>query len=679
MDKTSYLRYSFLLSDSGATTFNTNLKKLIMLVLAERYGEGLIVHEIVQAIQNKFGIEFTDTEIVSAIRNSNKEILLLEKKDDPVYNRYDLTPKAYEKIHDQDTSVTLKSFVRRFLDASPDVEMEEDKVHDLLVHFFYISFNSNVENILALLNKKDIPLAQDSFDCFQNNEKMVINSFLDWQNQEKDELIYNIISCCYNYCLLTVRKNESSFKDVLKGKVFYLDANIIFRLMGINKEERQNVVQNFIRRCKEMGIKIKYTNVTLGEINNTIEHYVGNIKKWLHQQQPICTDAMRAISGKYANLDFYDQYVRWIRNGNRTGDYTGFIKYLKKIALTAVRDFELDSFSVFNASSQRGKFEGWCRQFKEYKEQRSRAAYEGAIEADINNFMHLLERNQSEGKVSFLEVQNYIITADHYFVNWAREILPNVIPVVVLPSVWYTIILRFFGRTSDDYMAFSQFLHQRLSEKSEVDLRLPALCNKILQLQESASMKEEIAFEVSDKLQTKYRDIEDPDEILQDAMESITERKIKDVEERKSVENLEEQEKLRTEYEKKIMESGSEKYQEGADAGRLEGVQAERERIIRQYAEQETNRIYPWLWIITVLIWLVIILGILGVILCGFLCESPLRDRIVDVSNLIVLFFTVIPIAGAIYIFRVPFCSLNKEKILKKYTQKGEEKFNVQQ
>ena len=69
----------------------------------------------------------------------------------------------------------------------------------------------------------------------------------------------------------------------------------------------------------------------------------------------------------------------------------------------------------------------------------------------------------------------------------------------------------------------------------------------------------------------------------------------------------------------------------------------------------------------------------MGVILCGFLCESPLRDRIVDVSNLIVLFFTVIPIAGAIYIFRVPFCSLNKEKILKKYTQKGEEKFNVQQ
>lgn len=676
MDKTSYLRYSFLLSGSNATTFNTNLRKLITLVLAERYGEGLIIHEIIKSIQEKFGIEFTDAEIVSAIRSrGNKEIILIERKEDPVYNRYDLTPKTYEKISGQDTSVTLKNFVKEFLKATPDIEMGEDEIQELLIQFFYATFNSNAQNILALLNKKDILLSQGSFDNFQNNEKIIINKFLDWQNQKKDELIYKIISCCYNYCLLTVRKDENAFRDVLKGKVFYVDANIIFRLMGINKEERQNAIQNFVRRCKEIGIKLKYTNVTWGEVNSTIEHYVEIIRKLLHQQTPICTDAMRRMSGKYANLDFYDQYVRWVRDGNRVGDYVAFTKYLKKMAITAVRNFECETFPVYNTSQERGKFEDWCERFKGYKKQRSRAAYEGAIEADINNFMYLLEKNSSNGKVSFLDVKYYIITADHYFVNWAKEMLPNVIPVVVLPSVWYTIMLRFFGRTSDDYMAFGQFLHQRLGEDGEVDSRLPELCNKILRMQEDVSIKEEIVFEISDNLQTKYQDIEDPNEILQDAIDSIMQRKIEEVESRKNIEISEEKRKLKEEYEKKTKECESKKYDEGVISGREEGIEEEHKRMIQRRAEKKVEENYPLFQKLNFVMWAAIIIGLLGLILFVCFGKGQVRDGIIAVIELIGVLCSMLVIPGAFFVYKNWFCSLDKERLLKKYIKQCEKEF----
>ena len=47
-------------------------------------------------------------------------------------------------------------------------------------------------------------------------------------------MLYEIVSFAVDYCRLTVKKDKANFATFLKGKTFYLDTNIIFRMMGLN-------------------------------------------------------------------------------------------------------------------------------------------------------------------------------------------------------------------------------------------------------------------------------------------------------------------------------------------------------------------------------------------------------------------------------------------------------------
>ena len=57
----------------------------------------------------------------------------------------------------------------------------------------------------------------------------------------------------------------------------------------------------------------------------------------------------------------------------------------------------------------------------------------------------------------------YMISADQSFIAFATDYVDGV-QIVVLPSVWLTIMLRFCGRTEDDYKAFVSFMRIRNNE-----------------------------------------------------------------------------------------------------------------------------------------------------------------------------------------------------------------------
>ena len=68
---------------------------------------------------------------------------------------------------------------------------------------------------------------------------------------------------------------------MLKGKKFYIDANVIYRLMGINNESRRKAMKEFVEKCRETGIELLYTNVTYKELTETFVYYVDKIKQVL--------------------------------------------------------------------------------------------------------------------------------------------------------------------------------------------------------------------------------------------------------------------------------------------------------------------------------------------------------------------------------------------------------------
>ena len=76
---------------------------------------------------------------------------------------------------------------------------------DLLKEYLYFCFNSNKNSILALLDN-----VKENGEQFKKSESDIklINLFLNWEDEEKNKFVYNIVSYGYVYCSLTVKKDE---------------------------------------------------------------------------------------------------------------------------------------------------------------------------------------------------------------------------------------------------------------------------------------------------------------------------------------------------------------------------------------------------------------------------------------------------------------------------------------
>ncbi|WP_417053822.1 hypothetical protein [Dysosmobacter sp.] len=140
-------------------------------------------------------------------------------------------------------------------------------------------------------------------------EITTINEFITWDNSKKNSIIYRLIAICYEYCMLTIKKDNMLSAELFRGKRFYLDANIIFRMAGINNEERKTVTQNFVRHCQEASIELYCTTATLDEIYRVVAAQVGFIKGIAGSSMPVSSSMLELSSGHLKLTPFTHGYL----------------------------------------------------------------------------------------------------------------------------------------------------------------------------------------------------------------------------------------------------------------------------------------------------------------------------------------------------------------------------------
>jgi len=252
----NHLRLSLTLDDNNATTIQANIVKLIEAVLYAKNNESLTIDKISESIRQMFNLEFEQNELIKAINKSRSSDFIRIDNQDPIYHLYRLTPKRYEIVKSKISFSEVDRLLKEFIDYSQrDINFIDFK--ELILNFLYQAFSSDVRIIQCLMNGEYSGIINNAAnsEAFSNEEKALINSFLNWPNRNKDKFVYNSVSCGYEYCMLSLKK-DNSFKYIFSGKVFYLDSNVIFRLMGLNKAERRNTMQVFIEKCNNVGIKI---------------------------------------------------------------------------------------------------------------------------------------------------------------------------------------------------------------------------------------------------------------------------------------------------------------------------------------------------------------------------------------------------------------------------------------
>ncbi len=540
MEKKDFLRLSLILNDNQSTTFRSKLKRLITEVLREHYGDGMTIQEIVIELRDNFTLEFSINEILSIIKGDEKTFVIKHKNSDQILNKYDLSIFAYTKASERSGGVSLTQIINDFLSTkTQDISVEQ--AEDLILRFLFIEFNEDTENLLNYMNKSiSVPIPNENFS---DEEKTFIDSFLSWDNKNKNKFIFNALSSSIDYCMITAQRDTRLIKDMFFNKTFYLDTNIIFRLAGINKQERQINAEAFIKKCKEANITIKYTNLVEEEIDNTVEYYVDSLAKTLGSHQHISPEAYALLSNNSVNDDFYKEYVLWVKDtANTAGNYSAFKSYLKKKIHKTLAKFEYEAIHTYNYRYK--NFDELTCDFYEYKRKNHRNPSRQSIQTDINHYLFLKEKNGNKGHASFIDLNSYMITEDRSFVNWSKEYYPNTVPMVMLSSLWYSILLKFSSRTENDYVSFSQFIKFNLQiECKPFDKRRSDILYKILSLDESTEIKDEVIYDINSKLKTDYQD-KDIDYIISTSHATITDRKIFEVNrQRDEQENKKEQQR----------------------------------------------------------------------------------------------------------------------------------------
>lgn len=86
-------------------------------------------------------------------------------------------------------------------------------------------------------------------------------------------------------------------------------------------------------------------------------------------------------------------------------------------------------------------------------------------EYDAQNILWV-ERKRGDCSNNLFDTKNYFLSSDKSLYFWDYSRIQSQIPVVMPPSQWIGIILRYIERTDDDYRSFISFLTMKTSEQN---------------------------------------------------------------------------------------------------------------------------------------------------------------------------------------------------------------------
>lgn len=449
LTRDKFFRLNFILQDNAATTNRTYLSKIIEYILFDS-GAALSINDIQNRIVEKTSLQFSEDELFRSLSKSIKDRTVVK-----IHDEFLLEPKFRERIKKERT---LEEEIKEIVsEAINDLELSctIQELYVLITRYLYYCFNTNKNLLLSLIGHY---ISDDDSKEFNatNSEKTIINKFLGWNNSEKDRLLYKVVSYCYIYCCLNTKKDALLSKSIFKNKRFYLDANIVFRLAGINRDDRKQTINSFVKKCNELGIKLCYTDITLDEIYRVLDATI----IWLNK---VCASTKPIDLGKYdvEQNDFYSLYVEWSKNNsNSVSDIEAYRYYLISLINETVDELEYVSASIKNDDEKKHYQKQLLELKNQHQPQKNHSDKSAKTDIDNISFIYSERKNKVTGDI--FSINEYFITADQVLIEWSNDTFPGV-PITVLPSLWLTIMLRFTGRTDDDYKAFCSFMNLRLN------------------------------------------------------------------------------------------------------------------------------------------------------------------------------------------------------------------------
>ena len=406
--------------------------------------DGVTLGVLADYIEKEYFFNFDEKELRKVLHDPKFGHVFVSKVSAGCDNLYLLKKERREHIMATKSS-TLDDYIQEYLDSNGFSEVQKEAIYQYL----YDVFTTNVDSFRRMLEARNVKSLTEHYTPRESDVE-VINGFLDWENPEKNRAIFNLASYALEFCLLTSKKDSSLKLESLSHKVFYLDTNILYRAIGINGEDRKLRSLSFLRKLRESNDEIRISKVAW-------EEYKASQKKYLKQLRRSETPAVRSkVYTEYVSYDdMYRYYHLWAANrSNSTIDL--FVNWLEAAMKEIIEDFNItvDSFTPYSLEKEKESLEEMAAQIKVFSKVKP---YEAAYNDACNVLW--VESSRKPGETSIFSTKTFLISSDQGLYSWDSKYHSKKAPVVILPSQWLSLLLRYVSRSNDDFRSFVCFLN----------------------------------------------------------------------------------------------------------------------------------------------------------------------------------------------------------------------------
>src|SRR5699024_5384608 len=218
--------------------------------------------------------------------------------------------------------------------------------------------------------------------------------------------------------------------------------NIIYRALGINGENRKLLTIKFLEKCTQNGIKVRISKFTIDEFNKSIDYHIKKLSR-----NKIGNINAELYAEFTRGRDIINMYYEW-KSGRQNTDIQHFSAYIKSLYLQLIKDYGIEEdYEVYfdeNDESIRNSIEKYSSSISTYKVKES----ESSCISDAKNILLINKKRRLKNRYStkFLETRYFMISTDQRLKEWNYRELGSEVPVILLPTQWLNIILRYGSR-----------------------------------------------------------------------------------------------------------------------------------------------------------------------------------------------------------------------------------------
>lgn len=411
--------------------------------------KAILVSSLISFVDENYAIALSSEEVSAIVKDQKFKDSFEYYEDEGLW----VSLRHKRRVVLEQESMSNKNLHEYIVDFIKVQNIDDSKI-EVFYRFLYGVFTTNLEGYKQLLKEKSILQVDNSL--YGEEDKVIINRFLEWDDKGKNAAIFNLASYALEYCMLTNKKDAFFEIDNLKNKNLYLDSNILFRAIGVNGEDRQLRTEQFLTRFSKVQQNLFVTKETDTEIRETIDYYISKLNRAVTPM----TRVNPKVYVETVDIDgFYKSYFKWSIN-RHDSSINAFKMYLlaKYEEILGKHHIQKDSIKPFEDEEVKDQLKDYESQLLNHSEDKSYSA----AEIDARN-MIWMERKRNGQNEDIYQVKYFFVSSDQHLRRWDYNRNQNEVPIVMLPSQWLSMALRYLERSDDDYKSFVCFLNMKVN------------------------------------------------------------------------------------------------------------------------------------------------------------------------------------------------------------------------